>query len=518
MIVPYLLTVISLGSLLSSSIASRAGNITNDLQPLLSSAAEIYYPGSVGYINVTTRWSAAIKPGLDVIIKVASEEDVQATVSSTLVAPISTINPPYLQIQYANSHRIPFLAISGGHGTSSVLSTITSGIGIYLRGLSGVSLSPTNNSHALILGGTLTGEVISGLLKLGKQAVTGACNCVGFASPMLGGGHGYLQGRYGLMTDNLVSARVVLANGTAITVDERQHSDLFWGIRGAGHNFGVVTSVAYQIYDRTPDIATAVFTFTQDKLEDVFTIANQWLAAPNRPVELTHFGVFANNPAVDPKPIILFLVYWQGTGDIPTEYINPLTALKPVSVVEAHFDLFQINAITGGSYSGPACAEGMGRQVFPINLNSYDLINLRTVINLFSTLPVSLRNSSVLLEGYATNRVLEIPASSTAYAFRSDRLLTSPVFTYPANDAAAEKFALRLGRQIRTAMLNGTGLELRAYVNYAKGDESQEAVYGYEPWRLERLRQLKKRYDPLRRFNFYEPIKVVRQEYHDIPI
>lgn len=310
------------------------------------------------------------------------------------------------------------------------------------------------------------------------------------------------------MTDNLVSARVVLANGTAITVDERQHSDLFWGMRGAGHNFGVVTSVVYQVFDRTPDIATAIFTFRQDRLEDVFTIANQWLATPNRPVELTHFGIFANSPAVDSKPIILFLVYWQGTGSIPTEYMNPLTALKPVSVVEAHIDLLHINVNTGASYSGPACAEGTGRQTFPVNLDSWDLTNLRTVINLFSTFPDFLRNSTVLLEGYANNRVLEIPASSTAYAFRSDQLLATPLFTYPANNATVDKTVKRLGRQIRTAMLNGTGLELRAYVNYANGDESQEAIFGYEPWRLQRLRELKKRYDPLGRFNLYGPIKV----------
>lgn len=351
--------------------------------------------------------------------------------------------------------------------------------------------------------------MISGLQDLGKQAVTGACDCVGFTSPVLGGGHGWLQGRYGLMLDNLVSARVVLADGTAITVDERQHSDLFWGLRGAGHNFGVVTSVVYQVYDRTPDIATAVFTFTQDKLEAVFAIANQWLAAPNRPVELTHFGLFVNNPVVDPKPIILFLVYWQGTGgDIPTEYTNPLTALKPVSVVKSRFDLLSINANTGASYSGPACAEGAGRQTFPVDLDSYNLTNLRRVIDIFSTFPASVRNSSVLLEGFATNRVHEIPASSTAYAHRSRQLLVSPLFTYPGNDATVHKTVLKLAGQIRAAFLNGTGLKLQAYLNYASGDESQEALFGYEPWRLQRLRKLKKKYDPLGRFNLYGPIKV----------
>lgn len=352
--------------------------------------------------------------------------------------------------------------------------------------------------------------MISELQDLGKQTVTGACDCVGFTSPVLGGGHGWLQGRYGLMLDNLVSARLVLADGTAITVDDRQHSDLFWGLRGAGHNFGIVTSMVYQIYDRTPDIATAIFTFTQDKLEDVLAIANEWLAAPNRPVELTHFVLFVRNPAVDSKPIFLILVYWQGQdgGEIPTEYTNPLNALKPVSVVKEHYDLLNINANTGASYSGPACAKGKGQQTFPVGLNSWNLTNLRTVLNILSALPASLGNSTVLLEGYATNRVLEIPATSTAYAFRSDLLLASPLFVYPANDVNAQDLVEKFGQQITAALLEGTGRKLRAYVNYANGDETEQALYGYVPWRLRRLRALKKKYDPFGRFNFYGPIKV----------
>ena len=379
-----------------------------------------------------------------------------------------------------------------------------------MRGMSGVSLSPTNTSQAVILGGTLSGEVIVGLGALGKQSVTGGCDCTGFTSPMLGGGHGWLQGRYGLMTDNLVSARVILANGTAISVDETQHSDLYWGLRGTGHNFGIVTSVNYQVYDSTPDndgFATATFTFTQDKLEAVFAIANRWLAATKRPVELTHYAIFAFNPAVDSKPVIEFLVYWQGAGSIPSEYTDPLNALKPVSVVDAHVDLLGANANTGASFDGPACAKGSARQTFPVDLNSWDLGNLRTVIEIFSTFPASLNQSVMLLEGFATNRVLEIPTASTAYPFRSNLLLASPLFTYPPNNATLDNHVSQFGRQIRAALLKGTGLQLRAYVNYANGDESQEAVFGYEPWRLQRLRNLKKEYDPLGRFNFYEPIK-----------
>lgn len=388
-----------------------------------------------------------------------------------------------------------------------------SGIGIYLRSLSGVSLSPTNPSQALILGGTLSGEVISTLWDLGKQTVTGACDCVGFISPLLGGGHGWLEGRYGLLTDNVVSLRLVLANGTAITVSSTQHADLFWGLRGAGHNFGIVTSVSYRIYDRTPEIdsfATALFTFRHDKLEQVFTIANQWLAEKIRPVELMYIGLITFDPTIDSQqPIVQFQLHWNGgAGAIPRRYTEPFTALKPIRVEYSHPSLLEINALTGASLSGPTCANGHGRQQFPTDLSIWDLSNLRAVLSIFSTFPPSFRNNSLmLLEGYATNRVLEIPAQTTAYALRSKELLAAPVITYPAGNETAELEVYELGNQIRKAMLRDTG-KLHAYVNYASGDESQEALYGYEEWRLRRLRRLKREYDPEGRFSFFEPILV----------
>ena len=59
----------------------------------------------------------------------------------------------------------------------------------------------------------------------------------------LGGGHGTLQGHYGLLADQIVAARIVLGNGKAVTASKKKNSDLFWALRGAGHNFGIVTEV-----------------------------------------------------------------------------------------------------------------------------------------------------------------------------------------------------------------------------------------------------------------------------------
>lgn len=72
------------------------------------------------------------------------------------------------------------------------------------------------------------------------HSVTGICELVGFSALTLGSGHGWLQGQYGLMADQVISARLLLPSGKLVTVSENSYPNLFWAIRGAGHNFGLV--------------------------------------------------------------------------------------------------------------------------------------------------------------------------------------------------------------------------------------------------------------------------------------
>jgi hypothetical protein len=412
-----------------------------------------------------------------------------------------------LQIKYANTHNIPFLGIGGGHGGSTALNQIQNGIGIWLRGLEGVNIT-ADGKEAVVQAGHTTGEVVQQLWNKGKIAVTGGCDCVGFISPILGGGHGWLQGRYGLLADNLVSARLILANGTAMTVDS-QTPDLFWALRGAGHNFGVVTSVHHRVHDRAAGqdgFGRATFTFRQDKVEGIYTIANQWLAAENRPVELAHWTNMVIN-ATDKKPVISFFVYWQGDA-VPAQYTDLLRALDPISYTEEWLDLANLNAANGASEDGPACAKGGSHRTFPVNLVKYDTENMKRVVDIFSKLPAAFASSSIMLEGLGTNRVREIAEESTAFPHRSSNILASPLLSYAANDSSLDAVALDFGKQFRAAFLNNTEQPLRAYVNYANGDESNGATYGYGSWRLQRLQALKRLYDPTSKFSFYEAIEI----------
>lgn len=122
--------------------------------------------------------------------------------------------------------------------------------------------------------------------------------------PALGGGHGWLQGHHGLVSDQFVSLSVVLANGSLVTVDAK--SDLFWAMKGAGHNFGIVTSVTSKIYDiQHPNYAIVTLTFSGDKVEQVYKVANeQWYSSgKSMPLDLNNWSYWFYDPTEDAEKV-----------------------------------------------------------------------------------------------------------------------------------------------------------------------------------------------------------------------
>lgn len=203
--------------------------------------------------------------------------------------------------------------------------------------------------------------------------------------------------------------------------------------------------------------------------------------------------------------MLILWLYWQGSK-IPAAFTDPLNALKPITVDSSVTDLAGVNSHLGARYDGVACEKGSSRLQYPISADTYDLPALRKTMDILTNVPEEFKGSIVMLEGYATNRVGEFSTDSISYPDRGGQLLLAPLLTYPANASLDEK-GFEIGDEMRKALVEGTGKPLVAYVNYAHGDESMEEIYGYEPWRLEKLRKLKAEYDPLGKFNFYAPIK-----------
>ena len=108
-----------------------------------------------------------------------------------------------------------------------------------------------------------------------------------------------LQARHGFSLDNIVSARVVLANGTAVIASNTKNNDLFWALRGAGHNFGVVTSMVLNVYEIKQNWTVYSLIFTQDKIDQLFKTVNNVDTRPNRPSNMFLTGVTVRIPGID---------------------------------------------------------------------------------------------------------------------------------------------------------------------------------------------------------------------------
>src|SRR5215467_8258397 len=159
-------------------------------------------------------------------------------------------------VDFARRHGLEVAVRGGGHslmgwGTSN-------GLIIDLAGMNRVTINPTKHT-ARIDGGVLSGDVMRVAGSYGLAPVLGQCPGVGATGVTLGGGLGWLSGLHGASCDNLLSARIVTADGRILSVDAEHNQDLFWALRGAGANFGVTTSLEYRLHSVGPVTAGEIY-------------------------------------------------------------------------------------------------------------------------------------------------------------------------------------------------------------------------------------------------------------------
>lgn len=350
------------------------------------------------------------------------------------------------------------------------------------------------------------------------QPVTGICDCVGMGGLALGGGHGLLQGQYGLVADQIISARLVLANGSIVTTSNDEHPELFWAIRGAGHNFGVVTEFKLKIYPLKghENWSVSTFVFPNSQLEDVYSVVNE--IAKTQPAEAVHMSMMHLNPEVDPvKPSLVYMVFYDGPEATLAKHVEPLSALKPLAATSTNVPYTSLPAFVLSSADDIACQPNSATWLrFPIDFHTpYDTTALRRVSELmertFQDSP-SLNKSYMAIEGYSDQAVRAVLDSETAFPWRKDNLLISPFVFYSAEERAMDTPAREFGDAVRNIFQEGTGRpsdEVHAYVNYANGREKggMSSWYGFDEERLSKLRRLKRQWDPLGRFSYYAPIE-----------
>jgi hypothetical protein len=188
--------------------------------------------------------------------------------------------------------------------------------------LSGMREVKVDGDVATIGGGATANDLIAAAAASGRSAATGSVGAVGMAGLTLGGGYGPLNGVAGLAADNLLSAEVVLADGTVAAATETSEADLLWALRGGGGNFGVVTSMRVRLHP-VPVVCTGRVIFPFGQAREVLAGFGELIAGA--PDELTVQTGFLSAP--DGTPVLFFLPTWSGAPDDGMPWVKRLESL-----------------------------------------------------------------------------------------------------------------------------------------------------------------------------------------------
>ncbi|SET59155.1 FAD/FMN-containing dehydrogenase [Oceanobacillus limi] len=155
-------------------------------------------------------------------------------------------------VNYANDQDLEVSIHGGGHHLAGT-AVCDGGVMVDLSNMNKVTVDK-ERQIAVVEGGAKLSDIDHETQKYGLATPTGTVSETGIGGLALGGGFGYLRGKYGLTCDNIKSVRMVTAEGELLHVNEENHSDLFWAIRGGGGNFGVVTSFEFQLHPVGPNV------------------------------------------------------------------------------------------------------------------------------------------------------------------------------------------------------------------------------------------------------------------------
>ncbi|KAI0003936.1 hypothetical protein F4779DRAFT_634315 [Xylariaceae sp. FL0662B] len=480
--------------LIQGSIAAAVSSYPSDVGALLNNAGYHWSPGTVisspnttAFHNVTGRWTDYEPPSYSAAISPATEADVVEAV------------------KLAKKYNVPFLATGGRHGYSTTLGGMQHGIAIDLGKLNSVKID--KSAKTLTIGpGVRFRDIFDPVFKAGFQIQTGTCSCVGMMGATLGGGIGRLQGVNGMIIDALQSVRLVTADGQVVEASEHKNPELFWGVRGAGFNFGIVVSATYQLQ---PLYKKGVWTsadllFTPEKNVTYFdTLAGMFPLPPQLTVET----IMSYNTTLNQPQLMLSVVY-AGPKDEAVKAMDPILKLGPYYSNVKEITWNELSTQTTFLLDAPVCEDEQIWDIWAVNLRNISapsLVSSFEKIASFLEKNPSARSSGIVLESWPIEATVAIPDSATAYPWRDASTYVMIQMRWDQAGDPVKETANTLARELRSDFVATSGYDgLTVYVNYAYGDETPEQMYGAS--KLPRLIDLKKKYDPNNAFRFYNAL------------
>lgn len=291
----------------------------------------LVFPGGEGYEASRTVWNAMIDRRPAAVVRCLGVADVVEGV------------------RFAREQDLLLTIKGGGHNIAG-LATADGALMLDLSAMRGVWVDEKNR-FARAQGGALLGDVDRETQVRGLAAVLGFVSLTGVAGLTLGGGFGYLTRRFGWTTDNVTSMEVVTADGRVVCASDEENTDLFWGLRGGGGNFGVVTGISYGLYEVGPEITGGVVAWPASEAPRVLELYRA--LADNAPPELTLVALMRPAPPapwlpkeIHGKPIAAILACHTGAPERAAKDVAPIKAFgTPVGDVLVRRPYVQMQAL-----------------------------------------------------------------------------------------------------------------------------------------------------------------------------
>jgi FAD/FMN-containing dehydrogenase len=445
--------------------------IDADVQQLRANfAGRLLRPFDERYEEVRSIWNGVIRRRPALIASCTGAADVLAA------------------LRFARDRGLEISVRGGGHAVAGH-ALCEGGVLIDLSPMTSARVDPASRK-ARAGGGALWSHVDRETQAFGLAVTGGIVTHTGIGGLTLGGGIGHLMRKLGLTIDSLLSCDVVTADAKLVIASEDANKDLFWGLRGGGANFGIVTSFEYQVHPVGPTVLAGMLLFPLDQAAEVLAYFRDYIAqAPDEVGILANLRLAPPLPIVPSelhsKPVVAIVVCYAGNiedgkkefKDLRNFRTPALDAIAP-KPYSAHQAMFDPAFPRGRGYHWKSCSlPPLSNQMIDVLIRQAEKITSR-----FSAMPL-------FTQGGAVARV---PEDATAFSSRSAQHNLNIVGAWEMNDPDPERHIAWVRETWEQMLPFASG----AYVNFMSDEPAERlrTIYGADKY--ERLVALKRRYDP----------------------
>jgi FAD/FMN-containing dehydrogenase len=437
-------------------------------------------PGDAAYDAARRIWNGAIDRRPALVARCTGAADVRAAVG------------------FARERELLVAVRGGGHNVAGT-AVCDRGIVIDLSPMKGVWVDPRARV-ARAQPGLLWGELDHETQPFGLATPGGIVSHTGIAGLTLGGGLGWLMRRHGLTADNLLSADVVTADGALVRAGAEEHAELFWGLRGGGGNFGIVTSFEYRLHAVGPTVLAGLVLYPAARAREVLSLYRDYIAsAPDEVMTIVVLRMAPPAPflpeEVHGQPVVIIAVCCAGSVEQGERAVAPLRRFgRPLADLVQPTSYASHQALIDASVP-----HGLGYYWKSEYLRPLSDASIETLAAHAWPLPTPESYAAVFHMGGAVGR--EDPDASAFEDRRAAHAMTMDgVWSDPAASGACIAWVRGFWEAVRP---HSTG---RVYMNFL-GEEDEERVRAaYGPTKYERLRVLKRKYDPTNFFRMNQNI------------